>query len=372
MTIEINPQLYPQQSPGIGLNPPASTGPESLYHWARDHTVQLKRILEDLKTGVDQQIADIPPPGSLGPGQLEDVKRAVEEQTKATTSALQSAIDALGVEIEAIDGMTPQQIFELSLATRTEQVLGSAGDDIADALDWSQRSAESALDARLRGYENGATIRTVQTTQATDSAALAQQIQTVTAAIDVVEDEQAQIAAQVQNETTARANGDLALAQQVQTVSSTVAGNTSSVTQLQQAVDGVESRWGVAVNQNGQVLGTVQLSGDAQGATFAVIVDNFVVAKPDGTGATPVFAVGNVDGQSVVGIKGNLLLDGSVLARHIAAGQIDAAKLNVDSLSAISANFGDAVFTGVAKSSDDKLIIDFDAPRIRMVSSGSS
>ncbi|MEO1719522.1 MAG: hypothetical protein AAFR23_04735 [Pseudomonadota bacterium] len=418
--------LRREGSPGVGLTPPASTGPEAIHAWARDHTVQLKRILENLKGDLDQtaEIVGQPrPPVALA--DIEGIDDAIDERTQQTRSALQSAIDALGVEIENIDSLTPQQIFEISLATRTEELVGGAGEEIAEALEWSQRAAEEALAARIRGYETGASIRVLQTTQSSNTAALAQQIETVTAALDVSASEsaqrsavlqaeldaaqadlatvqsdadatqadldaaearvadaeaaiaalqagQAQIAAQVQNEITARVNGDNALAQQVQTVSTTVAGNTSSVTQLQQSVDGLESRWGIAVNANGQVLGTIQLSGDASGSVFAVIVDRFVVARPDGTDATPVFAVGQVNGESGVGIQGSLLIDGSILARHIAAGQIDAAKLNVDALSAISANIGDAVFTGKARGANDLMVIDFDAPRIRMVSAGQA
>src|SRR5690606_5961642 len=88
----------------------------------------------------------------------------------------------------------------------------------------------------------------------------------------------------------------------------------------------------------------VQLDGSASGSTFTVVADKFIIAHPTDSGQlmTP-YVVGLVHGVSTVGINGNLVVDGSILARHIAVG----------TLSAISANIG-TVTAGTIRSADGK------------------
>ena len=443
-----------------GLTPAGSTDVRALQQWSAQFTINLRRILQQLQDGLTEAqalaqangVPEAPQEPIVKEEDIDDLKRRIKAEADARelqSSALQNAINLLDVEIDGIERLTPQQIFEISLATRTEELLGGSGEAVASALEWSQRAAEEALNARIKGYENGASIRTTQRTLASESEALAQQITTVSAAITVAEgqitqtqadlataqanlataqaniataendltaaqqeladleasgtatqsqlnaaeqrvtDAEAalataeqrltvaegaiaglqqqvvQIAASVSDETTARVNADGALAQRLTTAESVVAGNSSSVTQIQQSINGIESRWGVAVNSNGQVLGTVQLSGGQNGSDFVVIANRFLVAQPDGATPTEVFAVGQINGQAAVGIKGALLIDGSVLARHIAAGEIDAAKLNVDSLSAIAANIG-VVVAGKLQDDADNPEYEFDVQNGRM------
>lgn len=143
----------------------------------------------------------------------------------------------------------------------------------------------------------------------------------------------------------------------VDTVSSTVNDVTTTVTQHTSSINGLNAQWGVSVDVNGKVIGLVRLDGGATGSTFTVLADRFIVRRPSSTEEIQAFVIGMVNGVTTVGINGNLVVDDTILARH----------LSVTSLSAITANFGDAVFEGVAKGADEKLIIDFDTPRIRMV-----
>lgn len=129
-------------------------------------------------------------------------------------------------------------------------------------------------------------------------------------------------------------------------------------------IGAIHARWGVAINGNNQVIGLVQLDGGASGSQFSVVADKFVVAHPAAPGTTiTAFVVGLVDGVSTVGINGNVLVDGSILARHISVSSIDA----------ISASFGNAAFEDSAYSvteigGEPALTIDFSTPRIRMLS----
>lgn len=54
-----------------------------------------------------------------------------------------------------------------------------------------------------------------------------------------------------------------------------------------------------------------------------------------------------------------LLVDGSIFAQHLAASSVTADKLSVTSLSAVSGSFGDAYFSGIARSVNGKLLLDF-------------
>lgn len=345
----------------LRLTPAPSPDPNALRQWTIRQTQDLQRILQGLKDQIDNisVTTDAAAVGSQITA-LEQSQIAFQQAQSAQSGALSDAISALNVQIENAVGLTDQERFEIGLATRTDEIFGSSGRLRAEALQWSQLAAEEALAARIEGYNNGAAIRVTQGIISSERETVATQLQQVQAnyvAADAV------IAANVTAEQQARIDGDNALAADISTVSTTVAGNTASVQVLQSSVDGLGAQWGVTVNANGQVLGTVQLDGSQQGSVFAVIVDKFLVARPDGTGQAEVFAIGNINGSPAVGIKGNLLIDGSVLARHLAASSVTADKIDVTTLSAIAADVG-TITAGRIRDVEDDYRFDVAAGRI--------
>jgi hypothetical protein len=111
----------------------------------------------------------------------------------------------------------------------------------------------------------------------------------------------------------------------------TVKSQAGSIFTIEQQIDEVNGRWGVAISENGRVTGAILLDGSETKSTFAVLADKFVVVHPSVDGTTlQAFVIGNVNGTSTVGINGNLIVDDTILARH----------LDVSSLSAITANMG--------------------------------
>jgi len=119
-------------------------------------------------------------------------------------------------------------------------------------------------------------------------------------------------------------------------------------------IGAIHARWAVAINGNNQVIGLVRLDGGASGSQFSVVADKFVVAHPTAPGTTiTAFVVGLVNGVPTVGINGNVLVDGSILARH----------LSVSTLSAISADVG-TVTAGLIRNSADT--VRFDLPNMRL------
>lgn len=134
----------------------------------------------------------------------------------------------------------------------------------------------------------------------------------------------------------------------------TITTTNQVVTEVVGDVANIKAEWGVAINGNGQLIGLVKLDSVDAFSTFTVVADNFRVAHPTSTGTTiTAFVVGQVNGVSTVGINGNLLVDGSILARS----------LDVDTLSAITANIGTAT-AGVIRSADSKMIIDLNNKQI--------
>lgn len=122
------------------------------------------------------------------------------------------------------------------------------------------------------------------------------------------------------------------------------------------SIEQLENSYTISVNQNGRVIGSIKLDGTGGTSTFAVLADKFVVINPSNNAdGITAFVVGNVNGTPTVGINGNLIVDGSIFARH----------LEVDSLDAITANVG-TINAGRLQRADGRMIVDLDNLRIRI------
>jgi hypothetical protein len=142
--------------------------------------------------------------------------------------------------------------------------------------------------------------------------------------------------------------------------------NDVAITEINEVVDGINGRVGLQINGANRVVGMILLEGTVLSSTFSVLADKFIVVHPAADGTTiQAFITGLVNGVSTIGINGNLIVDGTVIARNIAANTITADKLSVSSLSAIAANVG-TVTAGVLKSADNKFVIDLNNKTITM------
>jgi len=152
------------------------------------------------------------------------------------------------------------------------------------------------------------------------------------------------------------AQDDLETVQEVVTTLETSVGdNTTSIEQVQTSINGIEARWGVTINTNGQVVGLVRLDALASQSEFTVLADKFIVAQPSGAGPKQVFVIGNVAGVPAVGLAGNMLIDGAIIARH----------LSVPSLDAVSGNMG-TLTVGKILSPSGRFLIDATNETIRI------
>jgi hypothetical protein len=102
-------------------------------------------------------------------------------------------------------------------------------------------------------------------------------------------------------------------------------------------IDSIENEYTIKLNANGHIVG-FGLMVDAVSSDFIIVADKFAVVKPGETPGTAsvMFTVGNIDGNSAVGINGDLIIDGSILARNIGANEVIAN----------AANIKDALITG--------------------------
>ncbi len=121
------------------------------------------------------------------------------------------------------------------------------------------------------------------------------------------------VSASVVDERTARINGDNALSQTLQTVQNTVGGNTASITSLQEVTNGLNTRYGVALNGNGHITGFVMNNNSSYG-TFAIVADNFSITAPNGGSPVQPFSVvaGRARFNANVDIYGDLMVTGSI------------------------------------------------------------
>ena len=165
-----------------------------------------------------------------------------------------------------------------------------------------------------------ALIKTETTNRTNADSALQTQVNTISAST-------ATNAAAIVTEATARANGDSANATSISNVQARLDTGDFAAVKVQSsasasAITGLNAKWGVTVNAGGQVAGIALNSGGSSYSSFTVLANVFNVYSP--TDGTPrqMFGVGTVNGITRVGISGDVVIDGSVIARNIGANQV--------------------------------------------------
>lgn len=291
---------------------------------------------------------------------LNRIKTADATDLTAVNQALTDAQQEISDLWEVVDaggvGLTPQQAWELSLVTAVDTMLGSISHAVLESYKQSQKAAEATIRSLLTGQSNKVAIRVEQQARLTDREAFASQIETISAQLG-------NALAAIVTETTARTNADNALAAVDQTITTALNGNIAQVNILAASIDGIEGRFGVAINTNGQVVGLIQLDGSAAGSNFTVVADKFQVAQPDAAGGTPVpvFTIANVGGTNKLVLRGDMIADGTLTA----------AKLNAASIATLYiSDPGNTYYfdfqNGRLGRTDDKMLIDLKNIRFRL------
>ena len=242
--------------------------------------------------------------------------------------------------------LTAQARFEIGLVTQADAVLGSVAQQIAAVRDEAERIAAATLNSLLDANDAKVSIRVEQRERIEADLALAQQVTTISSALNN------DVAAAIQQEQLARTTADDALALDITTALTRVNENTAQVAALAQSVNGIEAAYTVTVDINGRVVGYTQLNGSAAGSEFVVAADFFRVAGVTGNGV-PVFAVQTVDGAAKMALRGDMLADGTITARA----------LSVSTLSALTASLG-TITAGLMRDPASKYYFDVTNGRI--------
>lgn len=231
-------------------------------------------------------------------------------------------------DVEVPDGsitepkLSEQVLYELLLSSAKASVQASVAAQIEELREWISAVAEASIGARLDGYATGA---------------------------------------RVTQEITQRADAVSALAQSVQTAITWINENAATVSEVIESLNGVSARWGVgiALTTGGQpyVTGLVQLDGSASGVTFAIGADKFVLYDPNVNGGDPVQIVTVAEDAANPGTY-RMVLDGEMIANAIKAGMVE-----IESLKALSSNFGDMTCTGFQRSASGKMVLDWSNDR---------
>src|SRR5690606_31496835 len=243
-------------------------------------------------------------PGSLlawAKALVQSLSRRFVQTEAVVTKVVEETIDPLVEDqTQALEAMQ-------NYAAEVEQMIADAGGVAQGVYNLYQQAAAARHASLAQHYLTEAVARLEQHVRRSEDEVRAQQINTVAAYL-------AGTAATIETIEQAVVNGEDSIAQKIETVESQAAGNSAAITTIQESINGIEARWGIAIDLNGRVVGLVQLDGSASGSTFTVVADKFIIAHPTDSGQlmTP-FVVGMVNGVSTVGINGNLIVDGSIL-----------------------------------------------------------
>jgi len=191
---------------------------------------------------------------------------------------------------------------------------------MADAYAWATQAAETALSGRLEAHAQGARL-TQEITQRTD--------------------------------------GDKAIASLVQTAVTWINENAATVSEVIESLDGVSARWGaqvsIAANGKPYVTGLVRLDGTAEGSSFLIGASKLALFDPNINDGDPVDMVTVVPDPDHPGTY-RMLLNGELIANAIRAGLVE-----VENLKALSSKFGDMTCSGIQRSANGKMVIDWDS-----------
>lgn len=303
----------------------------------------------------------------------EETRRVTEDEVLASViTTVQADLDTANATLSAaiVTEQTARSTADTALATSisTETANRTSADSTLTSSVSSEATSRISGDAanassitteianRTSGdATNAAAVSTEATARASADTSLATSISTETASRTSGDSTNA---AAITTESTARASADTAMASSITSLTTTVGGHTTTLASYGTSIAGIQAQWGIVIDVDGNVVGAIQLDGGYEYSSFTVVVDNFLVAFPGSSPSVdpvPVFGIGEVAGVPKIALRGDMIVDGSILARH----------LDVLTLDAISANVGELT-AGVIRSTNSKMIIDLDAGTIQI------
>jgi hypothetical protein len=257
-------------------------------------------------------------------------------------SALSSSISALSATVSGhystldaaiVAEQTARADADAALALDITALQSSVGGNAAAIVteQTARTNADSALASDILVLQAG--VSGNESAIVTEQAARASADSALAADISALQSSVGDNAAAIVTEQTARTNADSALASDISTMQTTVDGHTASIQTHASTLDGLEAEWFVKLDVNGRVSG-VGLHGTGATSEFIVLSDKFMVVTPGENPQVP-FVVGPLGetGANGVGIDGDLVVNGTILTRHLNAGSVTADKIGADQVS---------------------------------------
>lgn len=221
-----------------------------------------------------------------------------------------TAISSIDTRVTNAEGQITSQATEINtlssdLTTAESNISGNA-------------SAISALDTRVTSAEGSITSQ-------------ASQISTLSSDLTTAEGNISGNATAISGLDTrvTDAEGDItSQASQITSLSTTVDGNTATISQVSQSVDGIEAKYGVEIDNNGNITGYQLLSG-VGGSAFNVRADQFAIFDANNNGGDYPFTVFTTS-RTINGVlypAGTYIQDAYIDNAAIVNGSIDNAKI---------------------------------------------
>jgi len=129
------------------------------------------------------------------------------------------------------------------------------------------------------------------------------------------------------------------VAQSVTTLEGTVGENSAALQTQGIVIDGLKVRWSVKADVNGMVSG-VAMNNDGKTADFIIRANTFAIAPPTTAGAGDVGKYAFVYQSTAKTLPNGTVIPAGLYVDSLMLGEINANRINANSLSAISANLG--------------------------------
>jgi hypothetical protein len=282
-------------------------------------------------------------------------------------AALRANVTTVTEQIEEVveEGITPIQEDQAAAlealaeyAVDVQDFITEAGGQAQATFDQYSAAAAAQQATLAQTYLTQAFNTTEQTVRISENEVLSEQINTVSAYL-------AGSGATIETIATAVANGDDSVATLITNVQSQANGNAAAINIITSSAGGTDANFGLVATQNGQIKAGFFLSTGAQLSTINFVAERFSISllADEDTLVTP-FVAGLVNGIPTVGITGNAIIDGTIIARHIVANSITADKLDVTSIATLYISDPDNIYywdfgNGKQGRTDEKMVIDF-------------
>jgi hypothetical protein len=215
---------------------------------------------------------------------LASLQQTFTNDSLAKATAISALDTRLGAsEANIITIQKAQSNLESSTATSLSQLTSAVGanstslTNLATTVATNQQAtatAMAALDTRVGNAES--TLTTLSQSVTTLTSAQNTYFTNMNSRVGATESDLSNLHTTIATQNTANATA-------FSNLTTTVGEHTTAISNISASINGIEAKWGVAVNNNGRVTGLFLNSGADSKTTFAIQVDKFALVDPTNT-----------------------------------------------------------------------------------------